>query len=92
MSIIACITIIKVYSLIFTLISLSFEYTSCIFLHPSSKVVPVLKTAAYNCIFFCMSKRKSAVGTVPLLNRNLSMLAIDSSPAFYNNYKIFFIY
>lgn len=76
-------------NLIITLISLSFEYTSWIFLHPSSKVVPVLKTAAYSCIFFCISKRKSAVGIVPLLNRNLSILAIDSSPAFYNNYKIF---
>jgi len=31
-----------------------------------------------------MSKRKSAVGIVPLLKRNLSMLLMDSSPAFYN--------
>jgi len=56
----------------------------CILLRPSSSVDPVLKTAAYSCMVFCISKRKSAVGIVPLLKRNLSMLVIDSSPAFYN--------
>ena len=42
---------------------------------PSLKVLSVLKTAASDCMVFCISSLKSAVGTAPFEYRKLSNLS-----------------
>ncbi|MPC28063.1 hypothetical protein E2C01_021257 [Portunus trituberculatus] len=57
------------------------KWSEAILSQPSLSTSPVLNTAAWFCIVFCMLRRISAVETLPLANLSLSMLATDASPA-----------
>ena len=76
--------LVEVYAKIADLPLTSFKpsHMADIFLQPSSNDLPVLKTAAWFCIVFCICSLKSEVLVDPLELSNLSILAIDSSPAF----------
>ena len=63
------------------MLAMSF-HRAFIFWIPSCMTGPVLKTAAWVCIVFCILSLISALPTSPAANLSLSMLATEASPAF----------